>query len=129
MKHAHVGHSVHTHSTAGFAHPHSNVTALGIKPGMVVADFGAGSGHYVQALAEKVGPEGKVYAIDVQKDLLRRIVNESNKRGHHNVHILWGDLEKDHGSKLSNESCDLVLISNMLFQTQEKEKVLREAKR
>lgn len=106
-----------------------NVFAFGIQPGMVVADFGSGSGAYVLAVAEALSNSGKVYAVDVQKDLLRRTMNDANKRGLTNVHILWGDLEKEKGSKLSDQSCDLVLISNLLFQIENKEQILREARR
>ena len=129
MKHAHAAHSVLPHSTHGFAHPVRNVAALMIEPGMVVADFGSGSGAYVLAIAEVLSGNGKVYAVDVQKDLLRRTLNEANKRGLKDVHILWGDLEKPEGSKLSGHSCDLVLISNLLFQVEDKMRVFREAKR
>jgi len=96
---------------------------------MVVADFGSGSGAYVLAIAQELSGSGKVYAIDVQKDLLRRTLNDAKKLGLENVHILWGDLEKENGSKLSGQSCDVVLISNLLFQVQNKEQVLREARR
>jgi ubiquinone/menaquinone biosynthesis C-methylase UbiE len=128
MKHAHAAHSV-LPNTAGFAHPKRNVAVLHIEPGLTVADFGSGSGAYVLAIAEALSGSGKVYAIDVQKDLLRRTMNDANKKGFTNVHILWGDLEKENGTKLSDESCDLVLISNLLFQIENKEQVLREARR
>jgi ubiquinone/menaquinone biosynthesis C-methylase UbiE len=129
MKHTPQGRSVHTHSTHGFAHPTRNVGALGIEPGMVVADFGSGSGAYVLAIAEVLAGSGKVYAVDVQKDLLRRTHNEAVKRGFSIVHILWCDLEKPHGSKLADKSCDVVLVSNLLFQVEDKREVMREAKR
>jgi ubiquinone/menaquinone biosynthesis C-methylase UbiE len=132
MTHARSGNaarSVFAHSTHGFAHPVRNVAALGIEPGMVVADFGSGSGAYVLAIAEALAGAGKVYAVDVQKDLLRRTLNDAGKRGFSNVHILWGDLEKANGSKLADKSCDVVLISNLLFQVEDKREVMREAKR
>jgi ubiquinone/menaquinone biosynthesis C-methylase UbiE len=115
--------------TTGFAHPVRNVAALGIEPGMIVADFGSGSGAYVLAIAERLGDSGTVYAIDIQKDLLRRTHNEAVKRGFKNVQVLWGDLEKSHGSKLAKQSCDLVLVSNLLFQVEDKESLFREAHR
>jgi ubiquinone/menaquinone biosynthesis C-methylase UbiE len=129
MKHAHAARSMLPHSTHGFAHPARNVGALGIAPGMVIADFGSGSGAYVLAIAELLAGSGKVYAVDVQKDLLRRTHNEAIKRGFSSVHILWGDLEKPYGSKLADKSCDVVLISNLLFQVEDKREVMREAKR
>src|SRR6266436_2940254 len=88
-------------SHLNFAHPVRNVEAFGIMHDMSIADFGSGSGAYVLAIAEKLSNTGKVYAIDVQKDLLRRTYNEASNRGYQNVHILWGDLEKEHGAKLS----------------------------
>jgi ubiquinone/menaquinone biosynthesis C-methylase UbiE len=128
MKYPHVAQSV-LPDTAGFAHPARNVAALGIEAGMVVADFGSGSGAYVLEIAKILSGTGKVYAIDVQKDLLRRTLNEANKLGLENIHILWGDLEKENGTKLTDESCDIVLISNLMFQVENKEQVLREARR
>jgi len=115
--------------TANFAHPHTNVKALGIGPGMSVADFGSGSGHYVLAIAEALEGSGHVYAIDVQRDLLRRIHNEAMKRGIKNVQILWGDLERPGGSKIADHHLDRVLISNLLFQVEDKSAVLQEAAR
>jgi protein-L-isoaspartate O-methyltransferase len=49
--------------------------ALKIKPGDTVADIGAGSGYYTMKLAELVGPKGKVYAIDIQPEMLAIIKN------------------------------------------------------
>ncbi len=116
-------------NTAGFAHPPRNVAALAIEPGMIVADFGSGSGAYVLAIAEALQNVGQVYAVDIQKDLLRRTLNEAQKRGHTSVSIIWGDLEKPFGSKLADATCDLVLISNLLFQVEQKELMLKEAAR
>ena len=124
-----TAHDYFHRENAGFAHPKRNIAALKLERGLVVADFGSGSGAYALAIAEVLDSTGKVYAIDVQKDLLRRTLNEAKKRELDNVHIIWGDLEKEHGSKLSDHSCDLVLISNLLFQIENKERVLREARR
>lgn len=114
---------------AGFAHPTRNIEALGIEPGMRIADFGSGSGAYVIGIAKKLEGIGHVYAVDVQKDLLRRTLTEAADKGFSNVEIVWGDLEKDHGSKIADESLDLVLISNLLFQVEDKKRVVTEAKR
>ncbi|MBP9757645.1 MAG: methyltransferase domain-containing protein [Candidatus Pacebacteria bacterium] len=115
------------HQTANFAHPPRNVGALGIEPGMVVADFGSGSGAYVHLMAERLAHAGHVYAIDVQQDLLRRIKNDSHKRGYTNVETVWGDLERPHGSKIVADHVDRVLISNLLFQLEDKDIPLAEA--
>ena len=113
----------------GFAHPKRNIGALDIQGGMKVADFGSGSGAYVLLIAERLLGSGHVYAIDVQKDLLRRTANEAEKRGFKNVEVIWADLEAPRASKLASNSIDLVLISNLLFQVPDKLAVLREARR
>lgn len=115
--------------TEGFAHPPRNVGAIGIEPGMTVVDFGAGSGAYVLAIAERLSHSGHVYAIDVQQDLLRRIKNEAHKKGYKNVEIVWSDVEKPGGSKIADAHADRVLISNLLFQVEDKAAMLGEAHR
>ena len=124
-------HQTHTpHSTAGFAHPGKNLEVLAIEPGMHVADFGAGSGHYALGIAEQLGNSGRIYAIDVQKDLLRRVKTEAHKRGiQERIEFIWGDLESPGGSKIADEHLDLVLVSNLLFQVPDKSAILREARR
>lgn len=125
-------HTAHHHvplHTEHFAHPHKNVSALGIEPGMKVADFGSGSGAYVLAIAEVLGNTGHIYAVDVQRDLLKRVHNEAIRRGFKNVSVLWGDLEVPGGSKIADKHLDIVVISNLLFQVDEKETVLQEARR
>ena len=113
--------------TAGFAPPRLNVGALGIEPGMKVADFGSGSGIYVLYIAEALANSGHVYAIDVQRDLLQRLRNEAHRRGFKNVEIIWADLERPEASKIADQKLDLVLISNLLFQLEDKATVLKEA--
>ena len=124
--------SAHQHvpmQTAGFAHPARNVNMLGIEPGMSVADFGAGAGAYVFAIATLMTNTGHLYAIDVQRDLLLRIHNEAARRGLKNVKIIWADLEKPHATKIAGGALDFVLISNLLFQLERRAVVLEEARR
>ena len=120
---------VFSHVHKNFAHPVRNAAALGIQPGMKVADFGSGSGAYVLAIAAQLQHSGHVYAIDIQKDLLRRTHNDAAKRGFKNVEIVWADLEAPGGSKIADNALELVLISNLLFQIDDKRAVVVEAKR
>lgn len=114
--------------TASFAHPRRNIEALGVEPGMRIADFGSGSGAYVLAIAEILHGRGSIYAVDIQKDLLRRIKNEATRRSLE-VEVVWGDLEEAGGSKIADGALDLVLISNLLFQVKKREQILKEAVR
>ena len=114
-------------NTVGFAHPPRNVGAFGIEHGMHIADFGAGSGAYILAIAKRLEQTGVVYAIDIQQDLLRRIKNEARHRGYTNVEVLWSDLEKPGASSIADRRLDIVLISNLLFQLEDKKTPLLEA--
>lgn len=111
-----------------FARPHKAVGEFHIEPGMNIADFGAGSGAYTFAIAEALGGSGVVYAIDIQQPLIRRIQSEAKKKNLSTVEILWCDLEHK-GTHLKEHSMDKVLLSNILFQVEEKEKVVAEAAR
>ena len=94
---------------------------------MKVADFGAGSGAYTLAIAGALEGYGRIYAIDVQRDLLRRIANEAARKELNNVEVVWADLEKRGATKLADDALDLVLISNLLFQVENKKNVLSES--
>jgi|SRR6185436_1211680 len=112
-----------------FSDPEAVVPYFGLVDGTVVADFGAGSGHYALAMARRVGDRGKVYAIDVQKELLSRLEAEAKQAGIRNINIVWGNVEKAGGTKLADQSVDVVIIANMLLQTDAKYSVALEAKR
>jgi tRNA G46 methylase TrmB len=56
-----------------------------VKKDQVVADLGCGSGYYTLALAESVGPEGKVYAVDLDKKCIQALKKKADKRGYHNI--------------------------------------------
>lgn len=116
-------------STAGFAQPPQNILAAGVQPGMKVGDFGAGSGAYTLGCARTVGRTGKVYAVEVQKDLLTRIRTAAAAEHMENIEIIWGDFEMPHGSRIADASLDRVFLSNTLFQLDNKIGALHEAQR
>ena len=112
-----------------FSNPEQNIAQLGLRDGMVVADFGAGSGAYSKASSSKVGYTGKVYAIEVQKDLVKKLESDLRTWGISNVNCIWGDIEKKHGTKLADNSIDVVIASNILFQAEDKSGLVNEIKR
>lgn len=110
-----------------FSDPQKNIAQLDVLIGDHVADFGAGSGAYALAIARRVGPSGRVYAIDVQKDLLTKLKNEACRENISNVEIIWSDLDDEKGIALREASVDACVISNLLFQVSSKERVVLEA--
>jgi len=110
-----------------FTEPLENIRNLNLKENSKIADFGAGSGHYTLAAAERVRMSGQVYAIDVQKEILSKIQTTARERGLRNIQVVWGDLDKIGGSKLRENMVDAVIISNVLFQSENKENLSKEA--
>jgi len=111
-----------------FTDPVKNLKALGLRENMIVADLGAGSGFYTIPAAKMV-PMGKVYAIEIQKDFLTTIRNKGIEARLNNLECLLGDVEKMGGTKIKDKIVDAVIASNILFQVEDKEKFLEEAKR
>jgi ubiquinone/menaquinone biosynthesis C-methylase UbiE len=112
-----------------FSDPENNIKQFALASGMVVADFGSGSGFYSMAAAKAVMPGGKVFAVDIQKDLLQKLKNGAQQNHLNNIDIIWGDLEHLGGTKLRENSVDAVMICNLLFQVENKDGLCLEAKR
>ncbi len=112
-----------------FSHPAQNIKTLTIGEGSIVVDLGAGTGFYALEAARVVGPEGRVYAVDVQKELLDRIKESADAAHLSNLDILWGDIEKIGGSKVGTDKADIVLVCNVLFQVQNKKDFITEITR
>jgi len=112
-----------------FSDPENNIKQFALSPGMFVADFGSGSGFYALAAARAVAPAGKVFAVDIQKDLLERLKNGARQNHLNNVDIIWGDLEHLGGTKLRDGSIDAVTICNLFFQIDNKDALCLETKR
>ncbi len=93
-----------------------------------VADFGCGAGAYSLLLAKK-STVSKIFSIDVQKDMIERLGKIAKSENLHKIHVVWGDVDEENGSRLRSESIDLVLIINTLFQAEKKKQMIEEAYR
>ena len=87
--------------------PAKLMEALDIKAGSVVADVGAGTGYFTFRLAEKVGPKGKVLAVEIQKEMLELITRKMRKLKSENIEMILGT-ETD--PKLPEGKVDLILM-------------------
>jgi ubiquinone/menaquinone biosynthesis C-methylase UbiE len=80
---------------------------LKIAPGNAVADIGAGSGYFTFRLSKRVGPKGKVYAVEIQKEMLAILAKKMKAEGVKNIELILGT-ESD--PKLPARSIDLILL-------------------
>jgi len=87
--------------------PNKLLDALKLKPGDVIADIGAGSGYLTFRIAERVGPKGKVLAVDVQPEMLALIRQKMKARQQSNIEPILGT-EAD--PKLPAGTVDLILM-------------------
>ncbi len=80
---------------------------LAPAPGSIVADVGAGSGYYSRRLADAIGPNGKVYAIDVQPEMLAMLQSVAKQRGYGHITPLLGATDD---VKLPTASVDVAIM-------------------
>jgi SAM-dependent methyltransferase len=72
--------------------PERLLSALELKPGMTVADIGAGTGYYSWRMAQRVGAGGTVYAVDIQPEMIKLLELQMSRRGAGNVKAVLGTL-------------------------------------
>ncbi|MGI9118170.1 MAG: class I SAM-dependent methyltransferase [Minisyncoccia bacterium] len=109
-----------------FESPEAKIKQLLLRPCPVVVDMGAGMGDFSIPCAKHVGKNGTVYAVEVQRQLLNVINENTRHAGVSNVRVIWGDIERDHGTKLANNIADVVIIANTLFQVENKDATISE---
>lgn len=100
-----------------------------LRAGDAVGDFGAGTGFFANVLSRLVGHQGKVYCVEIQKNLVEKLSDKVRRDHLSNVEVIWGDLEEMGGSKISDESLDAAIIVNTLFQTEDRYLAVREMAR
>ena len=112
-----------------FVHPDVISTHFHLLSGDVVGDFGAGTGYFLRALSKAVGEEGKVYAFEIQKNLVDTLRINVKEWHLSNVEPMWCDLQASGGTKLADGVLDVGIMINTLFQAEDKQTALREAAR
>ncbi|MEK7098186.1 MAG: methyltransferase domain-containing protein [Patescibacteria group bacterium] len=112
--------------SAKFLNPQYVVDQIDLHNGMQVADFGCGTGDFVLAVATVVGSDGQVNAIDIQDSALSSVRSKSRINGNLNIRLIKANLEIYNSSGLDYGSQDAVLMTNILFQSNNKREILRE---
>jgi ubiquinone/menaquinone biosynthesis C-methylase UbiE len=105
--------------------PSKAIAALQIKPGDVVADVGAGSGYYSVLLSRAVGDRGRVYATDIQPEMLALIRTKMEAAQLTNVHLVLGT-ETD--PRLPSGGLDMVLMVDVYHELGQPQAMLQALK-
>lgn len=87
--------------------PAKLMEALKLKPGDAVADIGAGTGYFTFRMAPLVAPKGKVYATEIQQEMLDMIKKRMDEHKVSNIELILGKVDD---AKLPASSCDLILL-------------------
>ena len=106
--------------------PTKAVAALNLQPGQIVADIGAGSGYYTMLLSSAVGPRGRVYATDIQPEMLALIKKRIEEKGVSNVELVRG---RATASGLPDGVIDLALMVDVYHELAQPQAFLQSLKR
>jgi len=105
--------------------PDQVMDAIGIKPGMSVAEIGAGQGRYVVQIAARVGETGKVYAEDIDADALDHLQKRCNRWGLQNVETILGDVADP---KLPSGELDVIFVISAYHHFQDPIELMKKAR-
>ncbi|MDQ7081840.1 MAG: class I SAM-dependent methyltransferase [Aquificota bacterium] len=106
--------------------PEKTLREFGIREGMTVLDVGTGPGFYLPYLSKLVGERGKVYAVDVQEEMVRRAREKVEMEGLGNVEVLRS--EENH-IPLPDRSVDFVFMAFTFLELEDPKKFAEELKR
>jgi ubiquinone/menaquinone biosynthesis C-methylase UbiE len=109
----------------GLQPPDQVMDAIGIKPGMAVAEIGAGHGRYVVQIAVRVGKTGKVYAEDIDAASLRHLEKRCEKWGLDHVEAILGDVADP---KLPEGELDVIFVISAYHHFNDPVKLMRNAR-
>jgi len=99
---------------------------IGIQPGMVVADVGAGTGYMTLRIARRVGEDGKVYANDIQPAMLEKLEDNARRANLGNIETVLGS-EAD--AKLPANKVDLVILVDVYHEFSRPQEMLQSIRR
>jgi len=105
--------------------PSKALDALELKPGMVVADIGAGSGYYSSRIARRVGPTGRVYATDIQPGMIEILDRRIKSEGVTNITTVLGGMDDP---RLPPASIDLAIMVDVYHELQQPQIFLQRLK-
>lgn len=103
---------------------------ISVEEGQRVAELGCGNfGFFVWPLAKIVGRRGQVYAVDILKSTLEEVRRRALKDGWSQVKTVWSNLEIFKATAIEANSLDAALLVNVLYQSEKRAEIIREAAR
>lgn len=99
---------------------------LGLKPGMKVCDLGCGNGYWTLPMARKVGSDGAVYAVDIQREMLQKLSQRADRFDLKNIRPVLGKIDDP---KLPKGELDLVLMVDVYHEFSHPQSMLWEIRR
>ena len=106
--------------------PDQMLDALEFKPGQTVADVGAGVGYLTLRIARRIGPTGKIYGVDVQKEMLSRLRANATKAKLNNVETVLGT---ENDPKLPVGQIDIILMVDVYHELSQPQAMLQHMKK
>ncbi len=98
------------------------LTALGVKRGMTICDMGCGNGFYTLQMAKMVGPEGHVYGVDIQPEMLKMLNDRGDQMGVRNFTPVLGT---GYDPRLPKGKVDLILCVDVYHEFSYPEPMLK----
>ena len=126
---AFIGHLLDSSYRRRIQPPSQLIERSGIKKGMQVLDLGCGSGAFTPFIARVVGEKGKVYALDIQADMLKQLEKKLSKpenKDIKNIKLIEGNAYE---LPFEDGSLDLVNMVTVLQEIPDRSRALQEVKR
>jgi ubiquinone/menaquinone biosynthesis C-methylase UbiE len=97
------------------------IDKMNLLPTSSVADIGAGTGYYTFKIAQRV-PQGKVYAVEIQDEMIRYLNERKSELGATNVEVIKGDAKSPH---LPDSSIDLAIMIDVYHELEYPKEMLQ----
>lgn len=106
--------------------PEKVIQSLEIQEGSYIADLGSGNGYFTFYLADATGPDGKVYAVDVDKSRNKSVERKARERDYQNIEVILG---KHNDPLLQESGIDLLFTCNTFHHLENRVSYFRNVKK